>query len=125
MLLSVRVLGRGVRGVHVYGVDNILVRLGDPVFCGMCLAKDADCGNKVCPKSFPEEPVGVLCLCDDKYQVGSYIVSNATPQLFLYQRINQLNRNMHLTLLHSSPTLTHRLPLTTSYNTISLCLSHD
>jgi len=73
---------RDVRYLHVYCVDNVLVRVADPVFMGYCISKQAEAGNKVVEKSFPDEAVGVVCKLEGKIQVVEYSeISKETSEL--------------------------------------------
>eukprot|EP01057_Protomagalhaensia_wolfi_P000442 Protomagalhaensia_wolfi_Nauph_80__441@NODE_1245_length_1637_cov_7_714643_g958_i0_p1_GENE_NODE_1245_length_1637_cov_7_714643_g958_i0NODE_1245_length_1637_cov_7_714643_g958_i0_p1_ORF_typecomplete_len503_score98_72UDPGP/PF01704_18/1_4e84NTP_transf_3/PF12804_7/0_044IspD/PF01128_19/0_047NTP_transferase/PF00483_23/0_21_NODE_1245_length_1637_cov_7_714643_g958_i0571565 len=50
---------RGIESVHVIGVDNVLVKLGCPLFLGVCKLAGVGVGNKCVTKRDPQEKVGV------------------------------------------------------------------
>eukprot|EP00922_Rhytidocystis_sp_ex-Travisia-forbesii_P039071 GHVS01058170.1.p1 GENE.GHVS01058170.1~~GHVS01058170.1.p1 ORF type:complete len:732 (+),score=170.52 GHVS01058170.1:80-2275(+) len=52
---------RGVEGVHVFGVDNLLCKTADPTFFGYCHSCNVEVGNKCVEKVNPAEKVGVFC----------------------------------------------------------------
>jgi len=63
---------KGIEYLFQYCVDNILIKMLDPVFLGFLYEAEADVGCKVAPKESPEEAVGVLCKRDGRYGVIEY-----------------------------------------------------
>jgi len=63
---------RDIKYLHAYGVDNCLVKVGDPVFIGVCLEKNVAAGVKVVKKTDPAESVGVVACKDGKFSVVEY-----------------------------------------------------
>jgi len=62
---------RGVEHLFVYCVDNVLVKVSDPVFLGYCLEKGAQVGNKVV-RRLEGENAGLTCMEGDRPGVREY-----------------------------------------------------
>lgn len=63
---------RGIEYLHAYGVDNCLVKVGDPVFLGCCIEKQVQAGVKTVRKTEPKESVGVIAKKDGNWGVIEY-----------------------------------------------------
>ncbi len=63
---------RGVRHIFYFQIDNVLIKMADPVFVGHHIGSGAEMSAKVAPKCGPEEKVGVVCRVGDKTAVVEY-----------------------------------------------------
>lgn len=65
-------VANNVNYLHVYCVDNVLVRVCDPTFVGYCIEKQAEAGAKVVEKKLPNESVGTICKVGNQFKVIEY-----------------------------------------------------
>lgn len=63
---------RGIQYLHVFSIDNALIKPADPVFMGYCINQGSDCGNKVCWKVDAGESVGVVATRSGKPCIVEY-----------------------------------------------------
>jgi UDP-N-acetylglucosamine/UDP-N-acetylgalactosamine diphosphorylase len=70
--LAAEAKARGVEWFNVFAVDNVLQRIGDPVFIGAVIAANCTAGSKVVRKCEREEKVGVICLEDGRPSIVEY-----------------------------------------------------
>lgn len=52
-------VNKGIKHLHVYGIDNVLTKSLDPFFLGTCVSRDVEVGNKVVWRASTTERVGV------------------------------------------------------------------
>ncbi|KAK6461573.1 UDP-N-acetylglucosamine pyrophosphorylase [Scheffersomyces coipomensis] len=58
-------LEKGIKHIHMYCVDNILVKVADPLFIGFAIDKQLQLATKVVRKRDANEKVGLIVLDDD------------------------------------------------------------
>ena len=63
---------RGIKWLFIGPVDNVLIKMIDPIFIGICQDKNVLAGGKSIIKAYPEERVGVFCKKDGKPDVIEY-----------------------------------------------------
>eukprot|EP01129_Flabellula_baltica_P005096 TRINITY_DN1815_c1_g1_i1.p1 TRINITY_DN1815_c1_g1~~TRINITY_DN1815_c1_g1_i1.p1 ORF type:complete len:420 (-),score=117.67 TRINITY_DN1815_c1_g1_i1:39-1298(-) len=80
----------GIEWFATYPVDNILVKIADPVMLGICDIKKVDSLAKVVPKSYPEESVGVVAMRNGKYTVLEYSEIDEERRYAINPDTNQL-----------------------------------
>lgn len=64
--------GRGIKNIFYHQIDNVLIKIVDPVFVGFHLRDEADISLKVVKKSKPEEKVGVVVHIDGHLHMIEY-----------------------------------------------------
>ncbi|CAE7569972.1 uap1l1, partial [Symbiodinium microadriaticum] len=65
-------LTRGVRHIHLYGIDNILTKAADPAFIGYCIKHNCDVANKVVARANASEKVGVSATRNGRLCIVEY-----------------------------------------------------
>ena len=70
---------KGVEGLNVFAVDNVLQQIADPVFVGATIESGCVSGAKVVRKVDPYERVGAMCLEDGKPSIVEYY--ELTPEM--------------------------------------------
>lgn len=63
---------RGIDLIFYFQVDNVLVKMCDPVFLGLHVRKEAEMSAKVVAKVEPDEKLGILGKIDGQYGVIEY-----------------------------------------------------
>ena len=63
---------KGIEWIFIGGVDNVLVKMVDPVLMGLCMSNNTLAGGKSLVKAGPKEKVGVFCRRNGKPSVVEY-----------------------------------------------------
>lgn len=113
---------RGIEHIHAYCVDNCLVRVADPTFCGFAASKGVDIATKVVRKRNATEPVGLIVLKNGKPGVVEYSeIDKETaeakdpkhPDILKFRAANIVNHYYSFNFLESietwAPSLQHHV----------------
>ena len=63
---------KGIKWIIVGGVDNVLVKMFDPLFIGLYIEQGFPAASKSVVKKYPEEKVGVFCKKDGRPSIIEY-----------------------------------------------------
>ena len=63
---------KGIKWVFIGGIDNVLLKMVDPLFMGLAIQKNVKLAGKSIVKANPEEKVGVFCKRNGKPSVVEY-----------------------------------------------------
>ena len=66
------IFASNIEWINVFAVDNVLQRIGDPVFLGATIASNKSSGAKVVYKAAPDEKVGAICKQNGKPHIIEY-----------------------------------------------------
>lgn len=108
--------------LNVYGVDNVLQRVCDPVFIGATVLMNCNCGAKAVKKVDADEKVGVLCNEDGKptvieyYEMPENLKSQTTDGELTYRYGVILNYLFNVRALNA--TLSGKLPYHAAFKAI-------
>jgi UDP-N-acetylglucosamine/UDP-N-acetylgalactosamine diphosphorylase len=100
---------RSIAHIHVYSVDNWLVKVADPAFIGFSAAKDVDIATKVVRKRNATESAGLILLKNGKPSALHYSMPNQ-PNILKFWAADISNIYYSFRFLESIPSWAHKLP---------------
>lgn len=110
---------RGIKHIHIFGVDNCLVKVADPIFIGFSAAKNVDIATKVVRKRDAAESVGLIVQKNGKPDVVEYseidketseALDPKLPGVLKFRAANIVNHYYSFGFLESIETWAHKLP---------------
>lgn len=120
---------KGVEWLFIYGIDNALVRVADPLFIGFTISSKQLAASKVVEKKYAEEKVGVLCYKNNKPAIVEYsemqkVISSEVDSegKLAYSNANILNHLLNIKFIEKI--IEEPLPLHIAHKKIEHLDSH-